>query len=78
MKNYDANWLPLDELDEGFQQYREAEKILAAEDCESRHLLGGLNHIEIGPTTVRYIDRGMNGRRRNLSVNILTRKVRNF
>lgn len=75
-KEYHAAWLPLDEKDEGYTQYAEAEKIRTSLDWQEGGLLGGLDHIEIGTYSVRYVDRGVNGKTADLIINLKTKETR--
>lgn len=73
---YHPSWLPLDEKDAGYEQFRIAEKIRKSLEWDECGLVGGLDHIRIRKNTVRYVDRGINGKTIDLTINIKTRKTR--
>ena len=69
---YSATWLPLDQKDPGYKVFTKAEKLLAQHSWDEYYLLGGLDHITINGHRVRYHDRGMNGKYRDILVDTKT------
>jgi len=52
------------------EKYEKAEKIRKTLDWSEAAMLGGLDHISVGKDVVKYWDRGMNGKTRDLSINV--------
>lgn len=68
---YCPEWLPLDPKDAGYKKFQKAEKILRRDPpLVGQLLLGKLDHVTIGQSTVSYFDCGCGTKTIDIIVNV--------